>query len=698
MYKREKKFRLIQPVKLITLLASVALAFFLILPNSRQFILNMVDDGYEVDPNIIPLVEPDEDPELARAREKLFMDRVYGNVALQGENPEALAEIALDLYSNSAKTEVETVATVKLLLASERPDLAAQIIETYEKESGKTNAEHSEEMILTKVSVFQQNNRTPEAFDAYYTYFQEQEELNKDRLLKLIQLARAGNRMTEVISLVGDSEQLRKLDKSDSLSDADVYELLGDVALAGGDNDTAIEHYNEAVNLDPSRRYIYAQIAKAYEWSERPELAFQNYVKSLGEDDDYSIERLLDLAAGLYKSEELGDVLAKYPEKILELNKGLFLARVFLENGDNETAYEWYEKMCADEENPRHEVYLEYISVLIAAQEYERAAYLVDEGKKKFPEIMEFKELAGDIQLSLLNYEKAFDQYYQLVSQQPNHSALSKTINIGVALGKDEEITELLRRYRENGQLTTSYLYEQLAMSEFRKGNFVEFQSIVMEGYEKNPGDIYLLEKLFLSHQKLNNVTHAIAMIEQFPDQLLKNPYILDYYLDHLLNTNQIARAEQVLDTHPRNGKFSGDLVDNTLKQRYRARIATLKKDWDTAIALYRELDQGNSLQDYHLIPYLELLVLKKDYVEANKLIEKMAGLDHEDFYVNVARAYIYQGMDTKARKYIGRVTTPLKLAHLWRDIGDYYELNNATGMARDAYRKAMQYLTTQIN
>ena len=219
-----------------------------------------------------------------------------------------------------------------------------------------------------------------------------------------------------------------------------------------------------------------------------------------------------------------------------------------------------------------------------------------------------------------------------------------------------------------------------------------------MEAYHKNPENAYLLEKLFLSYQKLNNVKGAISLLEQFPDKLLKNPYVLDYYLDHLLNNNQLVFAEQILNTHPKGGTFNGDIVENVLKQRYRARIATLRKDWDAAIAIYEKLNADNVLQDYQLIPYLELLILKKSYPEANKLIDKMSGLDHEDFYVHVARAYIYQGMDTKSREYIARVTTPLKLAHLWRDIGDYYENNNSKVMAADAYRKAMEYITAEIN
>ncbi len=698
MYKIKKKFHLIHPIQLVALLGSVTLVFFLVLPSSREFILNMVDDGYDIDLNALPVIDSGADPELARAREKLFMNRVFSNVAAQGDDPQKLEEIALAVYFNSAKTEVETIATVKLLLGSERPDLAGQIIETYENESGRGNADHSEEMILTKVSVFQQNNRSSEAFDAYYVFFQAQEKLSKGSLDKLLQLARLGNRTSEVIGFASDIEQFRKLEDSEAKDGGDVYTLLGDMALSGGNNDIAISHYEKAFTLDPSRVYLNAQMGKAYEWSGRPAMAFEYYAKSIGADDGYSLERLLDLAGGLYKTYELGKMLANYPGKVMELGKGLFVARIFIENGDNDRAYEWYEKICADEENADHDIYLEYISILVAAQEYERAKKLATRGKKQFAQILEFRSLLGEIHLSLLDYEKAFAEYYQLVTQYPNHSALTKTIDIGAALGKEEEITALLRDYRENGHLESAQLYEKLAMIEFRESNFVEFQSIIMEAYHKNPENAYLLEKLFLSYQKLNNVKGAISLLEQFPDKLLKNPYVLDYYLDHLLNNNQLVFAEQILNTHPKGGTFNGDIVENVLKQRYRARIATLRKDWDAAIAIYEKLNADNVLQDYQLIPYLELLILKKSYPEANKLIDKMSGLDHEDFYVHVARAYIYQGMDTKSREYIARVTTPLKLAHLWRDIGDYYENNNSKVMAADAYRKAMEYITAEIN
>lgn len=698
MYRKDNNFHLIQPGKLLAILGVVALVFFLILPSSRQLVLNLWNDGDRVraaeELEKIPLAERAKDPQFWRDIEQGIVEM---SVFTGTTNANMIAEKALEQFSLSGKTENETIAIVKVLRSTARPDLAARVIEDYEKDSGKTNASHSDEMIQLKVTVFQENNRTSEAFDAYFAHFKQQDEISKDSLIKLHQLARAGNKMSDVIGLASDPSQLRKLENSRTLQDAEVYELLGDIALAGGDNDAAIGHYQKALELDDSRNYIYAQIAKAYEWSNRPNEAFDNYIKSLGNDDDYAIERLLDLASGLYKTQDLGDVLAKHPEKILELDKGLFLARVFLENGDNESAYKWYENICWGEE-PRSDVYLEYISVLIAAQEYEKAVEFSMEGQKKFPEMLEFNELIGDVLVNLLQYEQAFDQYYELVSENLNHSALRKTIDIGVALGKHEEIAILLSKHRSAGVLNTSYLYEQLAMSEFRKGNFNEFQSIILEGYQKEPNNIHLLEKLFLSHQKLGRYDRAIAMIDQYPDQLLKNPYILDFYLDNILASEDIAKAERILEIHPRDGKFSGDLIDNTLKNRYRARIATLKKDYTGAIAIYRQMDKDNALQDFHLIPYLELLVLEKDFVTANALVDKMAGLDHEDFYLHAARSYVYQGQNTKAQKYIDRISTPIKLAHLWRDIGDHYELNGDTFMARDAYRKAMEFLTSRIN
>jgi tetratricopeptide (TPR) repeat protein len=214
-----------------------------------------------------------------------------------------------------------------------------------------------------------------------------------------------------------------------------------------------------------------------------------------------------------------------------------------------------------------------------------------------------------------------------------------------------------------------------------------------MEGYAKEPDNIHLLEKLFLSHQKLGNYDQAVAMIEQYPDQLLKNPYIMDYYLDHLVNSSQIARAEEVIETYPREGEFTGDLKDNTLKDRYRARLAVLQGDYSSAMTIYKRLDSADALQDYHLIPYLEIAVIQKDWTVANSLIEKMSSLDHEDFYLHAARAYLFQGDDTRAVNYANRVTTPLKLAHLWRDFGDYYENSGNKARARDAYSRSLKYV-----
>lgn len=696
MYKKKNNFHLIAPGKLLIVIGAVVLAFFLILPSSRQFLINWVDDTPVIDESNIPYAELDkiknEDPKLYHQ----IKGGIIKNYIYNGSTNEITVR-ALEAYDKYDKGFQNTQVISTALWSEGKPNEALSILLKYEEDTGFTNEDFSDEYLLHKVEVCQGNNRTPEAFEAYKVYFNRQEQISKDHLGTLIKLARAGNRMNEVIELTKNDTLNKKLQDSASLNDADIYELMGDVALAGGENEAAIDHYKKSLELDDSRIYINAQIGKAYEWSNEPELAFQFYLKSLGHDDEYAIDRLLDLAEGLGLADQLANVLSEHPEKIMEMDKGLFLARLFLENGDNQSSYEWYEKLCW-KEDVQSSIYLEYISILMAAQEYEKAVEFAVGGQKKFSSVLEFRELVGDILLNLLQYERAFEQYYQLVSANYNHSSLKKTIDLGVALGKDDEITTLLTDYRNNNAISEAYLYEQLAMSYFRDGNFKGFQDIILEGYSKFPNDVYLLEKLFLSHQKLGNVGETMTMIETYPDQLLSNPYIMDYYLDHLLNNENVERAEYILDTYPKDGTFSGDLVDNTLKQRYRARIAVLQKDYDTALMIYRELDESDSLQDFHLVPYLALLVDRKDFLTANRLIKKMAALDHEDYYVNAARAYIYQGEQTKAMRYVNRVTSDKKLAFLWTDIGNYHEENGNKHLAREAYLKAYGYLEKELN
>ena len=697
MQQKNRNFHLIQPAKLLVLIGVLGVVLYLILPSNKEAVERAIKDGDTITARgLIDKISQDKiagDEYWQQTKLKLELDAIIQRSG--GDVTKAVPEV-LENYENGQKSERDAMLTIGILRAAGQPVKAAEILDNYEQSSKTGNEAHSDDMIKLKVIVLQENNRTPEAFDAYYHYFKGLDAVNKDDLTKLIELARAGNRMSEIIDLVSDPDEIQRITGL-AMNDSDVFERLGNVALAGGNNDVAIQHYQRSLELDASKTYLNAEIAKAYEWSNRPQEAFEYYIKSLGNDDDYAIERLLDLAQGLYKAQDLGEVLAKYPEKIIELDKGLFLARVFLENGDNQAAYDWYNKLCYGEE-PRSEVYLEYISVLIAAQEYEKAVQMAVDGRRLFPKELQFNELIGDILLSLLQYEKAFEEYYKLVSNNLNHGALTKTIELGMALGKEDEITALLQKHRNAGALTSSYLYEQLAMSEFRRGNFSDFQNIVLEAHQKDPSNVYLLEKLFLSHQKLGNYEQAVYMVETYPDKMLKNPYIMDYYLDHLINSGAISKAEDVLENYPKDGQFNGDLKDNTLKERYRARIAVLNKDYRSALVIYNELDRKDSLQDLQMIPYLEIAVLEKDWNTANRLIAKMGGLDHEDFYVHASRAYLYQGEETKALSYLGRITTPLKLAHLWRDFGDYYENAGNQSRARDAYRKSLNYLTYQLN
>lgn len=695
MRESKEKFHIIKPARLVGLIAAVVIFLYVILPSDKRTLNNAIEDGnINVANEVLGKISESEklkDPFYTDTEFQLLLAETFSSV--NSNIAEAIPHI-IQQYNNGNKSEKETINTIKLLRAAGVPDKAVPIISDFESYSGKSNSDHSPEFLDIKVVVLQENNLTSLAFDAYQQYFNKLSPFSKHELFKLIDLARAGNRLLDVAEMSSDKSLLDNINPENS-NDSEIYEKLGNVALAVGNNDAAIDHFSNSIKFDNTKTYLHAEIGKAYEWSNRPALAFEHYIKSLGNNDHYAIERLLDLAQGLYKTKDLGDVLANFPDKIIELDKGLFVARVYLETGDQQNAYAWYENLC-ESESVEVQIFLEYISIRVAAQEYEEAVKIAARGFAKFPGENQFNEIIAEILLNSLQYEKAFDKYYELVSQDLTHSALGKTIDLGITLGKENEITQLLKMHRTAGILKSPFLYELLAMSEFRHGNYNAFQSIIQEGIIQNPSNNVLKEKLFLSFQKLGNNDAAIKMIEDNQDEMLNNQYILNFYIDFLINNKNISKAEKVISEFPK-GEGDNTLRDKTVKSLFKARIATINKDYPEAIKIYNELDNQNLLLDYHLIAYLEIAVLVKDWSVANKLIEKLSDTDNEDYFVHSSRACLYQGNDIRALNYLSRVTSPNKLAHLWRDFGDYYESAGNKNQSKLAYGKSLKYLGLEI-
>ncbi|MCD8533559.1 MAG: hypothetical protein LR011_01715 [Verrucomicrobia bacterium] len=695
MKETQEKFHIIKPVRLVGLIAAVIVFLYVIVPSNKRTLNNALEDGnLNVADDVLHKISESEkqsDPFYSDKEFQLLLAKTYSSV--NANITEAVPTI-IEQYRKSNKTEKETIHTIKLIRAAGLPEKAVPILSEYESHSGKSNADHSSEFLEIKVVVLQENNLTSSAFDAYHQYFNQLDTFSKNELFKLIDLARAGNRLLDVAELSTNKILLQNLNKED-INDAEIYEKLGNVALAVGNNDAAINHFLYSIQCDNTKNYLHAEIGKAYEWSNRPETAFEHYIKSLGNNDNYAIERLLDLAQGLYKTKDLGQVLEKFPDKILKLDKGLFLARVYIETGERQNAYAWYEKLC-DSESADVSIFLEYITIRLAGQEYEEAVRIATRGLEKFPEEIHFHELIAEILLNSLQYEKAFQKYYALVSRDLNHNALGKTIDLGIALGKENDITDLLKMHRAAGTLKSPFLYELLAMSEFRHGNYKAFQSIIEEGINQNPSNHVLKEKLIISFQKLGNTEAAVKMIEDNQNELLNNQYILNFYVDYLLNNNNILKADKIITEFPRE-ESKNNLQEKSFKDLFRARIATIKKDYPEALRIYNELESQNMLLDYHLISFLEIAVIVNDWSLANKLIDKMSGIDHEDYYVHASRACLYQGNDTRALNYLSRVTTPNKLAHLWRDFGDYYENAGNKNQSKLAYSKSLKYLGLEI-
>jgi tetratricopeptide (TPR) repeat protein len=467
--------------------------------------------------------------------------------------------------------------------------------------------------------------------------------------------------------------------------DIQVWQWIGQLSAGARQFQEAIQAYQRLRKLCPDDPQTGQLLGQIHEWNNEPDKAFDIYRDLAIKGNEFAFDRLMSLNNGLYRDEEIINVLKHLVPERGAHPRRFALADLLIRMARYAEAEDQFRRQL--QANPRDVYALERLAF------FQRNRDELETARETYCRILAIdpRHLAARRNLAELQwltgrYEIALQSLQDLSRDDANSNFFVQYISLARSLGRFDEAIEALERHiqaqknvTEQDYLNLAYFYELVGCREKRR-------RLLEEGSQRNPGALRMLHLLAMDYAAKGNSRQALDCLRGRVSAA-SPPSLQQLQLELLLECNQIqeglafARAMTAAGVKPS--------VEIT---RLTARFYERGGDWPNAGRLYAKLHAENPSNPANVVDHCRALYHLGYSTQAERLLRTLVFDGRMDTIQAVAGMFSELQMYRESRQFLEAYCRDYGTgnAGIWSMLGDSrLALRNPAG-ARHAYRRAV--------
>jgi predicted Zn-dependent protease len=603
------------------------------------------------------------------------------SVALAGNAPATAARLMAEIHPQ-CQTDLAGVAElVRLWRMAARPDNAVGALDRLAAERGQPLALLSTNLARLHIDLLLELGRQQDAFDAA-RQLMAADPAAPDAFFDLFLLtARQAERGPEILAALEERAHARP-------RDASRWRALAEAATASGDYPRARDAWNRVIQIDPAPGDPYVRLAQLHEWTGAPGLAFDLYGQALQRRQTNAIERLLALAPGLYRDNDLPQLLAPAEQWVMESGLGRSLVRMEIANGHHDAARERYRRLL--EREPQNlALRTEFAQFLIDLSEFEPALDQIRIALSQAPDDHRLLLASADALVWLGRFQEAYPVYRSLADHAPLGEALDKFVVLAQSLGRLAEAAASLEAGLAARDQVGARDYAHIAELKFTVGDLAGMRRTLETGLDRFPTNGLLRLQMAYALSDLGDQLRAARQLEHHPD-LRTKPEVLAFYLSLLVQAQDFRRAGDFLAR-----AVAPEVLADRRIMELHADVLEASNRPAQAASLYALLHNQFPNHIQYTVNLARLWSGVGRVRDAEALLEPLLDQPSAEILHLAAQVYAAGRQHKKAEQYQRRYLAllPVKPAQAWGFLGDILLARGDKTNARRAYRRGADQL-----
>lgn len=465
---------------------------------------------------------------------------------------------------------------------------------------------------------------------------------------------------------------------------------LADVAKSLGRLDVATNALAKLRAGDPADANLMLERAQVLEWSNAPELAFEEYLAALRHGDARALTNAFALAGPLGRGEALLDVLAGKPGLLTTPELRLRVGKLAANSARFNEAKAAYR--AALKERPQDfDLLVEFGGLLMNLFDYEEAAKVFEQAKEVKPAALAPYKALAEIRYRLRDYDGALEAYKWLASRTKDEEVIKAYITMAESLGDTEAMIDGLRRQIARTNAPSAYDFERLAFNLHLLGRTNDSIAALQEGLKSNAANAELALNLAYAHSNRGEFDRS-AEILATRKELGSRRDFANLYLSVLIRAQKFKEAESFLASGA-----PAEILEDPETLGLRAQVAEGLNDRVEALRIYERLHRQNKASSYFALNYARLLAMNARPKESAKILEPFLANPTEETLTLAAQIYSEAGDYKTAEDWQRRVVERFPSARAWGFLGDILLSRGDKANARRAYQKGVDLMVEKL-
>ncbi|MBI3877720.1 MAG: tetratricopeptide repeat protein [Verrucomicrobia bacterium] len=642
--------------------------------------------------NVVPQVEVALEiakPWFARmpAAARRAMNEIFVTRALASGKPEQAALLFADLWK-AAPDESSTLELVRLWRAAGKPAQALAAIEAFPMPRGKTLAQISPALARRRVELLRETGQPGKALDALLELQAvAPEPMRAELFALLVATARESNRAGDVLAEVKRRAEAAK-------TDANLWRLLGDLAVGAGQQQFAVEAGEHLVALAPNDRALRFKLGQLHEWNGQPARAFDVYLAALSLGELTAIDRLRALNPGLYRDDDLAAALTASADSLNWQKHGQFLARLQASVGRYDEAIHSYERLVQQRPDDA-ELLREFGRLSLDLSDYSQALKIYARFESLRPGSLTAPKAIAECLFRVGRYEESFARYLRVWQQSHDDTMLENCVTLAESLGRLDVIPLLLQERMRHTKHSAASEFRRLAHYQTLLGDTAGVRDTLEAGLKQFPDNTEMQLQLAYLLGGERRPLDAARVIERNP-RLRSQPELAHLYASLLLDAEHAAEAETFIATldaallsQPAMVELKKRLALATVPATTTGEAATTPVETTDPAKLY----QANPTNAEYALAYAWQLFDKRRYAQVERVLKPFLarptpGIASLTAQLAAARND-YASAEAWQRYYIA--TKPDDAGAAWNFLGDVYQGLGQPEKARAAWQRGLR-------
>ncbi len=600
------------------------------------------------------------------------------NLALANNDPESAAQIDAAIGDQLPMSRERVLGLVKLWRYAEQPDKAVAVLEAYETLRGRDLYSLSPKLGELRIELLRELGRNPEAFEKADKLRKEEPD-RAAHWLKIMQ-STASDVPQQKILLQAYRELVAR-----EPANGDAWRHVAELSMWVDNFKISCEAFEKLLALHPDDDACRKQLAQIYEWTGKPEEAFDLYFKLAEKKDLFALSRLLELNTGLYHDNEIIEILRDVTAHDRHSPYRLMLARLLNKHG----AYEEAEACFRDylERHTRDQEAIEdYADMLERIYQYSKALALYKRLAELDPKSLEVEKNIAELYYLVGNFDTAFRTYQDLARKTNDPELLDAYGNLAETLGDFVSLTEAIKRRMKVSKQVTPHDYIRLSYVLNVRGETREQKQVLHDGLEKFPDNTQIRMQLAFLLAGQRNYEGSFKVLQEYP-HLKTDLTAFHLYLNLLTETKRFKTAETFLASGvPRSfleSKHNLPLIAWTYEGN---------RNYGAAESIYHRLYTENPGDDEAALNYARILIKRGRERQAGRVLKNLASSTSAETQKETGLLFSELGQYAEAEACLQRY---LKLNGRvafqdWTQLGDIRLLGGNRSGAHQAYEEAL--------